>query len=98
MFDPIIQGDLSFASTSYTAPSGIVSAKWTLKERIFEYSITIPVGSRGWVYLPATSGIRESGKDLKAGENGIIELKRGCKRTLVMVGSGTYHFEATLSS
>uniref|UniRef100_A0A0B7KF84 alpha-L-rhamnosidase n=1 Tax=Bionectria ochroleuca TaxID=29856 RepID=A0A0B7KF84_BIOOC len=98
VFDPIIQGDLSFASTSYTAPSGIVSAKWTLKERIFEYSITIPVGSRGWVYLPATSGIRESGKDLKAGENGIIELKRGCKRTLVMVGSGTYHFEATLSS
>lgn len=56
------------------------------------------MGSKGWVYLPATSGIRESGEDLNAGENGITELKRGCKRTLVKVGSGTYHFEVTLSS
>lgn len=91
VFDPIIQGNLTSAESSYVTPTGIASARWSLHGNNFTYGITVPVGSRGWVYMKAKE-IWESGSAAKPGENGIISIKKGCQRTIVEIGSGRYEF------
>lgn len=95
VYDPILQGDLASANTSYVTPRGKTSASWSRDGKDFAYDVEVPVGSVGWVYINGTD-VTEGGEDLNAGENGIVSVKKGCQRTRVEVGSGRYSFSATL--
>lgn len=95
MYDPILEGDLTSASMSYVTPAGTAAAAWSLDGKRLTYSVTVPVGSTGWVYVTGRD-IREGGSRPHAGKRGVISVKKGCERTLIKVGSGTYEFSSRM--
>lgn len=95
LYDPVIQGDLTSASTSYVTPAGPALASWSLDGKDLAYTVTVPVGSTGWVYMNGT-GVKEGGRVPQKGKNGVVSVKRGCERTLIEVGSGNYEFTAMM--
>lgn len=95
-YAPTLVGDLTAASTRFRTPRGVAAASWTLTGgKKLAYDVAVPVGATGLVYLNGT-GILESGRPVKVGQDGILGVRVGCQRTLVTVGSGEYHFEATM--
>ncbi|KAI9150700.1 bacterial alpha-L-rhamnosidase-domain-containing protein [Paramyrothecium foliicola] len=95
-FAPIVVGDLTYARSTYRTPSGNASASWKLDGSVIRYDIVVPIGSKGYVTLKSTQ-LKESGNALRAGKNGILDVKETNGQTTVEVASGAYQFEATLS-
>ncbi|KAB8204793.1 bacterial alpha-L-rhamnosidase-domain-containing protein [Aspergillus parasiticus] len=94
-YAPIIEGDLTSATSSYRTPSGYANASWHLDGNILTYDIVVPVGSKGVVSLNATA-VKEDGRDLKRGEYGVISMEHRGDDTVIEVGSGSYSFTATV--
>jgi hypothetical protein len=94
-YAPIVIGDITSASSSYRTISGVAKAGWALSGNTLTYDVVVPVGSFGYVTLKSKD-IQESGQVLKAGENGILNIKDNGNSTTIEVGSGTYKFQAVL--
>lgn len=91
-----MQGDLHQAGTSYLTAYGIASASWFIEDRSLTYSVTVPVGSTGFVYLDSAD-VKEQGEPIRVGERGVLNVSHEGQKTTIKIGSGVYEFLAVLS-
>ncbi|KAL3302217.1 alpha-l-rhamnosidase [Colletotrichum asianum] len=97
-YKPILEANLTSASSSYLTPTGQASAAWKRSDHILTYDIVVPVGSVGLVSLNATQ-VQEGGNDVSIEQEGILAVvsNEDDKRTwIIRVASGFYEFSAVL--
>lgn len=86
-------GNIEYADVEFTSPYGKIVNSWKIMKNDFVDRLTVPVGTRARVYIPATglSEITEGGRPITG--NGWIRVI-GCHggRTILEVGSGKYDF------
>ncbi len=92
-------GDLRWVKARHTSPYGSVSVDWECRDGIFDLDLTVPVGARATVQLPADAGsaVLESG-GAADGQPGVISVaapRNG--RAAVELASGHYRLRATLT-
>ncbi|MDP7975484.1 MAG: family 78 glycoside hydrolase catalytic domain [TACK group archaeon] len=83
------------ASASLRTPRGLVQAEWWVEGETFRMKVTVPVGSRGTVYLQGTQAT-EGGKEIREGRDGITSVQETEGLTVLEVGSGSYDFSTTI--
>ena len=94
---PNIVGNLTSAEATYDSVRGRIVSDWKIKQARFNLTVTIPANTTATVYLPtaAVERITEGGKPaIKA--RGVKDFRVEAGRTLLGVGSGTYHFACPL--
>ncbi|KAJ0275937.1 hypothetical protein COL940_008550 [Colletotrichum noveboracense] len=99
-YQPILEANLTSASSSYLAPAGQASAAWELSEGVLTYDIVVPVGSVGVLSLNATQ-VQEGGQDVSAEQEGIlaVEFDEAAEANWkISVGSGSYQFSAVMGT
>lgn len=89
-FKPVVVGDLGFAETYVKTPRGDAGARWEREGAALRYVVDVPVGSRGWVVMPAV----EVSID---GQKGVEEVEEADGVTRVVIGSGRYSLTGRLS-
>jgi len=96
--DPNPVGGLTSASGSEQTPLGPVSSSWTRSGTSFALTVTVPVGSKATVCVPAASAssVTESGSAL-ANVVGVTVTGMQGSCLQLQVGSGTYKFQSTIS-
>jgi alpha-L-rhamnosidase len=76
---------------------GRIVSDWKTKDGRLDLTVTIPANTTAAVYVPVADPamIKESGKPVPdAAGITLVRVEEG--RTLLEVGSGTYHFTAPL--
>ncbi|TAN09844.1 MAG: alpha-rhamnosidase, partial [Chitinophagaceae bacterium] len=84
---------LDFVNASYHSVHGPIKSNWKVKDKDFNWNITVPANTTAEIYIPAKSvdDITESGK--KAGEAEDVRfVKMDGSRAVFEIGSGDYHF------
>jgi alpha-L-rhamnosidase len=84
---------LDFVNASYHSVHGPIKSDWKVKDKDFNWNITVPANTTAEIYIPAKSedDITESGK--KAGEAEDVRfVKMDGSRAVFEIGSGDYHF------
>jgi alpha-L-rhamnosidase len=98
-------GDLKWASGYYDCMHGRIESKWSIKDDIFHWQITVPPSTTAEVHVPAAEPdlVTESGRTIdkaegvkflrvaQAGESG-----DSLTRAVYEVGSGKYQFLSTI--
>ncbi|KAI8303517.1 hypothetical protein K4K59_013213 [Colletotrichum sp. SAR11_240] len=95
-YEPILEANLTSASSSYLTPTGQASAAWELGNNVLTYDIVVPSGSVGVVSLNATQ-VREGGQDVSVEQEGVlaVEFDQAAEANWkIRVGSGSYQFSA----
>ena len=94
---PFITQDLNKVNASTSCIQGRVAFCYTRKtSSLAEYLITIPANATARIYFPCPiSSIKESGKKISVGKNGVLSVSTEGKVTVVEVGSGEYVFTAS---
>ena len=94
---PNLIGGLTSAEASYDSVRGRIVSDWKTRDGRLELTVTIPANTSATVYVPvaASAAIKEGGKPA-ADALGIRLLRVEDGRTVLEVGSGTYHFTAPL--
>jgi alpha-L-rhamnosidase len=95
IFKPQPAGDVTFASYSTETPNGMAAIDWEKKSNTFNLKISVPVGSTGTVYIPASNAkkVSEGGNKIrKKGEAKFMRMENGY--ALFTVGSGEYSFDS----
>jgi alpha-L-rhamnosidase len=88
--------NLQWAKATYNSVLGKVSSYWKKNGSTFTLDVTIPVNASATVYLPASlQNIRESNKIIK-GEGSVSFTGNQDNESIILLGSGLYHFSATL--
>ena len=91
---PCFTNQLQWANTDMESPFGRIVSNWKKDKDVLSLDVTIPCNTSAVVYVPSggdPDGVSEGGvpigrnTDLK-----VIGYENG--RTIVQVGSGTYHF------
>ncbi|KAJ0343964.1 hypothetical protein KNSL1_009848 [Colletotrichum chrysophilum] len=93
-YEPILEANLTSASSSYLTPTGQASAAWELSNNVLTYDIVVPVGSVGVVSLNATQ-VLEGGQDVSVEQEGILAVDvddAAEANWKVRVGSVSYQF------
>jgi alpha-L-rhamnosidase len=94
---PTIGGKLQYAAADYETNYGKVSSHWKLDNGNLILDVEIPANTTATIYIPVINNgsVTESGKPLTADASiKLDEPLKGYK--VVNVGSGSYHFSATL--
>jgi alpha-L-rhamnosidase len=91
---PEMLGDVTWVETSFESLYGTIKSNWKKTGNHFLYEIAIPANTTATVYLPSKD-LKESGKYLSQVE-GIKMIGKEDGRTVVLLGSGTYQFNAML--
>src|SRR6185312_3050889 len=87
---------LTWASATYHSVLGKISSQWRKAGSLFTLDVTVPVNATAIVHIPAPlRGIREGGRPLTERSDMSVTGERG-NESLVTIGSGTYHFTATI--
>ncbi|KAI8287260.1 hypothetical protein K4K60_012685 [Colletotrichum sp. SAR11_57] len=97
-YEPIMEANLTSASSSYLTPTGQAGAAWELSNNVLTYDIVVPVGSVGVVSLNATQ-VQEGGQDVSVEQEGVlaVEFDQVAKANWkIRVGSGSYQFSSVL--
>lgn len=85
-------------NASFNSIHGKVAVRWLRNEdgRI-SLHVEIPANTDAQVIFPVSKGARitEEGQPLRAGKNGIHQVKQAAERTIVSTGSGTYDFSCS---
>jgi alpha-L-rhamnosidase len=94
---PIDRPSLTWARGHYDSLQGRIEVAWRRVGDVFELDATVPANTSASVYLPAggPGSLTESGKPA-AGASGVKSVGEDAGRTVVSVGSGTYHFAVAL--
>lgn len=90
---PNVVGDLNAARAIYDSVRGRIVSDWKVKDGRFNLTVSLPANTTATVYLPTTTieKVTEGGSPaVKADGVQNVRVKSG--RTLLDVGSGTYHF------
>ena len=84
---------LAHVEASYRSVQGTIMSNWTHTEESLSWNITIPPNTSAEVHLPCSDPgcVAESGNALKKTE-GLLSHRREGEKTVVEIGSGTYHF------
>ena len=93
-------GDLRWVKARHGCPYGLIAIAWERGDRRFELDLTVPVGTRATVELPADAGSRvlESAAPA-AGQPGVVSVSAPVSgRVTVELASGRYRLEAQVSS
>ncbi|KAI8232581.1 hypothetical protein K4K54_011715 [Colletotrichum sp. SAR 10_86] len=95
-YEPIMEANLTSASSSHLTPTGQARAAWELSNNVLTYDIVVPVGSVGVVSLNATQ-VQEGGQDISVEQEGVlaVEFDQAAEANWkIRVGSGSYQFSA----
>jgi alpha-L-rhamnosidase len=76
-------GDVTFARADYASPYGIIKTDWQVKGKAFALNVTIPANTTANICLP------------KAYSKNISENGKPVSSTVIVRGSGIYHFDST---
>jgi len=92
---PQTAGNVTFVTYSNETPYGRASVRWEKRDSKFILSITVPVGSKADVYVPASdaAGITEDGKAVQD-SYGLRFERMEDGYAVFTVGSGDYEFES----
>lgn len=95
-FDLIFVGNMTFAASNYRSARGLIGASWQRSDEQLTYNITVPVGSTGTVMIRGYNNVTESGSILNEDSlgTGISKVWRNGTTHEIVVGSGTYYFQA----
>ncbi|MDE6787004.1 MAG: alpha-L-rhamnosidase, partial [Muribaculaceae bacterium] len=55
IINPEPVGDITSASVSFRSPYGMITNEWKIEDGIFRENVTVPVGTRATISLPASS-------------------------------------------
>lgn len=93
---PYLVGDLTYVRGSLSTPYGRVSSSWTRSSEATTLDVTVPVGTRAAVFVPATSAaaVTEGGQALEDAPGVRVVGMQGSYLE-VSVGSGSYAFRST---
>jgi alpha-L-rhamnosidase len=94
IFRPQPVDELQFVEYSNNTAYGLAGINWKNEDKKFTMRVTVPIGSKATVYVPATDEqkIYESGKEVsKVSEIQFIEKQENF--VLYKIGSGIYEFE-----
>jgi len=94
IFRPLNLG-LKYATASIRTVKGLVHFQWSVDGRSFRARVSLPVGSRGSVYLQGVNP-KEGGRPVVVGQGGVLATRVEGSETIVEVGSGTYDFSSDL--
>jgi alpha-L-rhamnosidase len=91
--NPIIGGELSFASGSYDSVYGIIASKWKVENGKTIYSFTVPANTSATLILPITDGqtVTESGSSIEDAV-GVSVTKKASDSFTLEIQSGEYEF------
>ncbi|KAJ3962486.1 hypothetical protein N0V92_000757 [Colletotrichum tropicale] len=98
-YEPIMEANLTSASSSYPTPTGQARAAWELSNNLLTYDIVVPVGSVGVVSLNAAQ-VQEGGQDVSVEQEGVlaVEFDQAAEANWkIRVGSGSYQFSAVMA-
>ncbi len=92
---PCMINQIEWANTDMESPFGKIVSNWKKDKDALSLDVTIPCNTTAVVYIPSgdPDGVSESG--VPVGKNADIKVighENG--RTIVQVGSGTYHFKS----
>ncbi len=89
LIQPAFISSLDNVSCHYDSVNGRIISNWTKKDGKVTLEVTVPGNTAADVVLPENAGqIKESGKDLTAGKDGILSVQDNNIR----IGSGNYTF------
>ncbi len=96
---PLPGGGLTHAELKYQSPQGEIASRWTLKGDRFTLDVDVPVNATATIVLPTAdaAGVTEGGRPV-AKSPGIVAAATTQTSASYNVGSGRYHFTATLPS
>lgn len=90
-------GDVTWVKARYRSIRGEIVSDWRIENGRFHADVTIPANARALIKVPAASGaaVTEGGLPAaRAAGVAFIGMEKG--RAVFAVGSGTYHFAASL--
>jgi len=95
IFRPAPVGDLTWAKARYHSIRGKIASEWSVTNRTFTWSVTIPANASGRVCFPApyTADIREAGVPLSKVE-GVVRVGVEDGAEVYSVPAGSYTFTA----
>jgi len=88
--------NLQWAKATYNSVLGEISSYWKKTASTFTFNVTIPVNATATLYFPASlQNIREGDKLIR-GKGPVSFISRRGNESILQIGSGQYHFTATL--
>lgn len=93
IINPEPAGDIDYAKVSFRSPYGMIENFWKKEGHRFHQQLSVPVGTKAHVYLPAESPefVTESGHKPDA-SSGIKFIGKSEGKCVFEVKSGTYDF------
>lgn len=91
-FEPVLVGDVTHANATYESVKGSAAASWSRSGHSLTYTVQVPVGATGRVCLPG-SEVELDGVAVQ-NHTDALSVNHVGDRTVVRVGSGTWHFLA----
>jgi alpha-L-rhamnosidase len=90
---------LDWVTATYEHPRGRIASAWRVRDRKFQWQVTIPANTTAEAHIPAkdAGAITERGHPL-ASRNGIKVLRTVGDRVVLELESGSYRFEAVRGS
>jgi alpha-L-rhamnosidase len=92
---PAIAAGLTSARASYDSPGGLIESAWQVKGKHLRLDVTIPPNTTATVYMPAASGVSESGR-AAVKSSGVSLLHGNGGEAVFGVVSGKYRFECEM--
>jgi len=90
---PCLTGQLQWAKAEMESPYGKIVSNWRNEDEAFSLDVTVPCNSVATVYIPSESPEKVAENNQPLGKiQGAKVLGQENGRTVVQVGSGTYHF------
>jgi alpha-L-rhamnosidase len=91
---PYLTGRLQWVNADIESPYGKIVSNWKTDNNVFNLEVKIPCNTTAVVYIPSggeSDGVSENG--VPVGKNADIKvIGRENGRTIISIGSGTYHF------
>ncbi|MBC2593960.1 family 78 glycoside hydrolase catalytic domain [Ruficoccus amylovorans] len=94
---PYGYGSLEWVRVTHHSPYGEILSSWRVEDDVFDWDVEVPANTSAFLYVPSagSDSVRESGHAPEA-DGGVQWLRREGDRDVFRVGSGRYHFTATL--
>jgi alpha-L-rhamnosidase len=92
---PTPVGNLTSAAAEYESVRGLVASRWRVEGKRFTLNVTVPVGSRATVFVPAAEvgWVKENDRPVESSE-GVHRVREGGGAAVCEIGSGSYEFVA----
>ena len=88
--------NLQWAKATYNSVLGEISSYWKKTASTFTFNVTIPVNANATLYFPASLQNVREGDKLITGKGPVSFIGRRGNESILQIGSGQYHFTATL--